>query len=90
MIPELRTERLVVRLAQPGMQAAMARFLSENFEGHLDRWSPPVQPEFFTESFWADRLPAAVLLAPLAGTAPALAETESAEVLVASQDVRFL
>ena len=60
VIPELRTERLVVRLAQPGMQAAMAAFLSENFAGHLDRWSPPVAAEFFTEAFWAERLPVAV------------------------------
>ena len=60
MIPELQTERLVVRLAQPGMQAAMARFLADNFEGHLDRWSPPVAAEFFTEAFWAERLPVAV------------------------------
>jgi ribosomal-protein-alanine N-acetyltransferase len=60
VIPELRTGRLVVRLAQPGMQAAMAAFLSDNFAGHLDRWSPPVAPEFFTEDFWAERLPVAV------------------------------
>ena len=34
----------------------MARFLSDNFTGHLDRWSPPVVAEFFTEGFWAERL----------------------------------
>ena len=60
MIPELQTARLAVRLAQPGMQAAMARFLGENFAGHLDRWSPPVAAEFFTEAFWADRLAVAL------------------------------
>jgi ribosomal-protein-alanine N-acetyltransferase len=60
VIPELRTERLVLRLAQPGMQAAMAGFLADNFEGHLDRWSPPVATDFFTAAFWADRLQAAV------------------------------
>jgi len=38
----------------------MARFLSENFPGHLDRWSPPVAAEFFTERFWAARLAIAV------------------------------
>ena len=32
----------------------------ENFAGHLDRWSPPVAAEFFTESFWAERLAIAV------------------------------
>ena len=60
MIPELQTERLVVRLVQPGMHAPMARFLSDNFEGHLDRWSPPAAPEFFTEAFWIERLPTSV------------------------------
>ena len=60
MIPELETERLTVRLARPGMQASMARFLTENFPGHLDRWSPPVTTDFFTEAFWAERLGYAV------------------------------
>ena len=50
-LPELATERLAVRLARPGMEAALARFLAENFEGHLDRWSPPVTPAFFSEAF---------------------------------------
>ena len=56
MLPELETERLTVRLARPGMQAAMARFLEENYPGHLDRWSPPPVAGFFTEAFWAERL----------------------------------
>jgi ribosomal-protein-alanine N-acetyltransferase len=60
LLPELHTERLAVRLARPGMQAQMARFLEENFAGHLDRWSPPVVAEFFTEGFWAERLALAV------------------------------
>ena len=34
----------------------MVRFLSENFSGHLERWSPPVVAEYFTERFWAERL----------------------------------
>ena len=51
---------MTVRLARPGMQAAMARFLAENFEGHLDRWSPPATTAFFTEAFWKDRLAVAV------------------------------
>ncbi len=59
-LPELLTARLAVRLARPGMQAAMARFLTENFEGHLERWSPPATPAFFGESFWRDRLAIAV------------------------------
>jgi [ribosomal protein S5]-alanine N-acetyltransferase len=59
-LPELATERLAVRLARPGMEAAMARFLADNFAGHLDRWSPPAAPAFFTESFWRERLAIAV------------------------------
>jgi ribosomal-protein-alanine N-acetyltransferase len=60
LLPELQTERLTVRLARPGMHAAMARFLAENFPGHLDRWSPPAAPAFFTEPFWRERLAIAV------------------------------
>jgi ribosomal-protein-alanine N-acetyltransferase len=59
-LPELSTERLTLRLARPGMQGAIARFLADNFEGHLDRWSPPATTAFFTEAFWRDRLGAAV------------------------------
>ena len=59
-LPELATERLVVRLARPGMQGAIALFLKGNFEGHLDRWSPPAAPAFFTEEFWRERLEVAV------------------------------
>src|SRR3954470_404822 len=55
-LPEVRTGRLLVRLARPGMERAIAHFLRENFPGHLDRWSPPVGPAFFTEAFWAERL----------------------------------
>jgi [ribosomal protein S5]-alanine N-acetyltransferase len=55
-LPDLRTVRLDIRIARPGMQAAMARFLRDNFEGHLDRWSPPAASGFFTETFWRDRL----------------------------------
>jgi ribosomal-protein-alanine N-acetyltransferase len=59
-LPEIRTERLAIRLARPGMQCAMARFLADNFPGHLQRWSPPAAPAFFTESFWRERLAIAV------------------------------
>jgi [ribosomal protein S5]-alanine N-acetyltransferase len=60
LLPELHTERLTVRLARPGMQAAMARFLAENYPSHLDKWSPPAAPAFFTEPFWRERLAIAV------------------------------
>ena len=56
LLPELTTERLCVRLARPGMEAALARFWTENFAGHLDRWSPPVGPAQFTEAFWRERI----------------------------------
>lgn len=59
-LPELATGRLAVRLGRPGMEEAMARFLCENFEGHLDRWSPPTTPAFFGAAFWAERLAVAV------------------------------
>ncbi len=60
LFPDLQTQRLTVRLARPGMQAAMARFLAENFEGHLERWSPPATTAFFTEEFWKERCDTAV------------------------------
>jgi len=56
VLPELHTERLVVALARPGMHGAMARFLAENFEPHLARWSPPADPGIFSEAFWRERL----------------------------------
>ena len=59
-LPELQTARLALRLARPGMEDAMARFLEENFAGHLDRWSPPAAPAFFTTAFWRERLGIAV------------------------------
>jgi ribosomal-protein-alanine N-acetyltransferase len=60
LLPELHTARLTVRLAQPGMQAGMARFLEANYAGYLDRWSPPPVAGYFTEDFWAERLGIAV------------------------------
>jgi ribosomal-protein-alanine N-acetyltransferase len=42
------------------MQRPLASFLSENFEGHLDRWSPPVSGAYFTEGFWRERLAVAL------------------------------
>lgn len=60
LLPEIETERLALRLARPGMETAMARFLEENFAGHLDRWSPPAAPAFFTAGFWRERLVLAV------------------------------
>jgi ribosomal-protein-alanine N-acetyltransferase len=60
MLPELDTGRLKVRLARPGMEAPLARFLADNFAGHLDRWSPPAVQGFFTESFWRERLAIAI------------------------------
>jgi ribosomal-protein-alanine N-acetyltransferase len=55
-LPEIATERVVLRLARPGMEAPLAHFLAANFPGHLDRWSPPVGPGFFTEAFWREKL----------------------------------
>lgn len=59
-LPHIDTQRLMLRLAQPGMEDAMVRFLEENFAGHLDRWSPPVASAFFGEQFWRERLAASV------------------------------
>lgn len=55
-LPQFDTPRLTVRLARPGMAAAMARFFADNWQGHLDRWSPPAAPGFFGADFWRERL----------------------------------
>ena len=55
-LPEIATERLVLRLARPGMERPIAGFLAANFPGHLERWSPPVGKGFFSEAFWREKL----------------------------------
>ena len=45
-----------MRLARPGLERALVRFLDDNYPGHLDRWSPPAGPAFFTEEFWEQKL----------------------------------
>jgi len=55
-LPEIRTGRLVARLARPGMEEAMAQFLAANYTGHLERWLPPTGRAFFTARFWRDKL----------------------------------
>src|SRR5438477_9357209 len=57
---ELQTRRLAIRLARPGMEAAIAEFLAANYAGHLDRWSPPAGRGYFTEAFWREKLRLAV------------------------------
>jgi ribosomal-protein-alanine N-acetyltransferase len=59
-LPEIRTARLCVRLARPGMEGAIAQFLGENFAGHFDRWSPPAGKGYFSAAFWAEKLRMAV------------------------------
>jgi ribosomal-protein-alanine N-acetyltransferase len=56
-LPELATERLRLVIARPGLEAALACFYSENFAGHLDRWSPPMAGEKFDPAWWAMQLP---------------------------------
>jgi ribosomal-protein-alanine N-acetyltransferase len=60
-LPELETTRLTLRLVRPAMAASMARFFADNWEGHLDRWSPPAAPGYFEAKFWRDRLERAAL-----------------------------
>ena len=38
------------------MAPAMARFHADNWNGHLDRWSPPPAPGLFEAPYWEDRL----------------------------------
>jgi [ribosomal protein S5]-alanine N-acetyltransferase len=55
-LPELQTERLVLRHSRPGMEDAMVDFLVANEAGHFDRWGPSTSPAFFTAAFWKEKL----------------------------------
>jgi ribosomal-protein-alanine N-acetyltransferase len=55
-LPEIATGRVVLRIAQPGMEVQLAHFYAENFAGHLDRWSPPAPAGGFGQAYWAERL----------------------------------
>jgi ribosomal-protein-alanine N-acetyltransferase len=55
-LPELLTERLVLRHSRPGMEAEMVRFLVANEAGHFDRWGPLAAPAFFTAAYWKVKL----------------------------------
>ncbi len=59
-LPEIETPRLRLVIAQPGLEAPLARFFRENFAGHLDRWSPPMPGDKLSESWWVEFLPGAV------------------------------
>ncbi|HEX5726730.1 MAG TPA: GNAT family N-acetyltransferase [Longimicrobiaceae bacterium] len=50
-LPEITTERLVLRLAEPGDVPAVVRYQQENQE-HLAASRPRVTAEFFSEDFW--------------------------------------
>lgn len=45
------TERLIVRLPEPGTAAAVADFYAANRE-HLQPWSPTLHAGLFSQSFW--------------------------------------
>jgi ribosomal-protein-alanine N-acetyltransferase len=60
LLPELDTARLKIRLARPGMESGIARFLVQNYAGHLDRWSPPPADGYFRAEFWRERLGLAI------------------------------
>lgn len=50
--PNLTTERVIVRMAQPDDVPAIARYFVDNRE-HLAPSRPLMAPEFYTEAFWA-------------------------------------
>jgi [ribosomal protein S5]-alanine N-acetyltransferase len=56
-LPEITTERLRIVIASPGLEEPLARFYRENFEGHLDRWSPPMPGDKLEAAYWARQLP---------------------------------
>jgi ribosomal-protein-alanine N-acetyltransferase len=56
-LPEIRTARLRVVIAAPGLEEPLARFYRENFAGHLDRWSPPMPGDKSGAPYWERQLP---------------------------------
>jgi len=59
-LPEIGTERLRLVIAQPGLEEPLALFFRENFAGHLDRWSPPLQADKLAPGYWKEYLPSCV------------------------------
>jgi ribosomal-protein-alanine N-acetyltransferase len=57
VVPEIVTERLLVGLPPRDAAARMLAFYAEN-RAHLDPWSPPHPPGFFTERYWRERIAA--------------------------------
>lgn len=56
-LPLLATERLHLRLLEPGRSTLMVRFRVEN-RRFLEPWEPTRPPEFFTPGFWEVQLSA--------------------------------
>ena len=50
-LPQLHTERLIIRLATEGDAPAIVRYLTEN-RTFLEPFDPVRPPEFYTEEFW--------------------------------------
>ena len=53
--PILRSERLLLTLPDPGAAEAHLRFAEEN-RGHLTPWEPPLPSDYYTLSYWRERL----------------------------------
>ena len=56
-LPELQTERLVLKIAGPELAHQRAEYELRNRAFH-EPWMPVRPPEFFTDRFWFDRLEA--------------------------------
>ena len=52
---EIVTERLVLTLPPPSAASRLLAYFVDNRK-HLERWSPPRPPGFYTEEFWRWRL----------------------------------
>ncbi len=50
-LPELHSERLVLRQSQPGSERETLDYFVRNRD-HLAHWEPPVPAEFYTSQFW--------------------------------------
>jgi ribosomal-protein-alanine N-acetyltransferase len=55
-LPRINTDNLILRLPEPKDIPAILRYFKEN-EAHLSPFDPKRPNDFYTESFWKERIP---------------------------------
>ena len=58
-LPQLKTDRLRIKLLEPAHEPLMTHFRIDN-KKHLTKWEPTRTPEFYTDAFWYMQLKIAI------------------------------